>query len=224
MRLMIGFIALVFLFTAPAFGQSQEDWEEAAKTAIRELQEGTLLVRLPSRKRKIEAMEQVLSQYGPEDKRRPRLEKLLRITREEAETFNRNMTMAFRDSFDFAEVRFFYDYNTPEIKAGETAGLLLNEDLKADPAITLPDQPTYILGFGQTNKDYSDGLEAMFIMSSDFERMAPPFPYYQRLNDFAAFMGSIFPAPDQEKRDALRLVGKLEKKLRGFYEKVREDS
>ncbi|HKK79768.1 MAG TPA: hypothetical protein VJ933_09070 [Phaeodactylibacter sp.] len=220
MKLYIGlFTLLLFAATPPAVAQSAE---ERAEAAIQELKEGTLLVRLPSRQRKMDAMEQVLNGYAPDDKRRARMERLLQETQEEAATFNRNMMTAFRDSFDFAKVRFFYDYNTPEVKAGETAGLLLNEDLEADPSITLPDQPAYILGFGQTNKDYSDGLEAMFIMSGDFERMGPPFPYYQRLNDFAAFMGSIFPAPNQEMRDALRVVGKLDQKLDKFYERVEE--
>lgn len=222
MKFYIGFFTLLlFAGLAPVSAQNAE---ERAEEVIKSLKDGTLLVRLPSRQRKIDAMEQVLSGYAPDDKRRPRMEKLLRETREEAATFNRNMMTAFRDSFDFSEVRFFYDYNTPKLKAGESAGLFLNEELTADPSIPLPDGSYFILGFGQTQKDYSDGLEAMYIMDSDFKRMTAPFPYYQRLNDFAAFMGSIFPAPNQEMRDALRLVGKLQKKLRAFYQKVRVDS
>ena len=220
MKLYIGlFTLLLFAAAPPAVAQSAE---ERAEEAIQELKESTLLVRLPSRQRKIDAMEQVLSGYAPDDKRRPRMERLLQETREEAATFNRNMVTAFRDSFDFAKVRFFYDYDTPKLKAGEAAGIFLNERLKADPSISLPGEPYFILGFGQTQKDYSDGLEAMFIMDEEFERMVAPFPYYQRLNDFAAFMGSIFPAPDQEMRDALRLVGKLNQKLERFYERVTE--
>lgn len=220
MKLYIGLFTLLLFAGLPSV--AAQSAEERAEEAIKRLKEGTLLVRLPSRQRKIDAMEEVLSGYAPDDKRRARMERLLQETRVEAATFNRNMMTAFRDSFDFAEVRFFYDYNTPKLKAGESAGLFLNETLRADPSIQLPDGSYYILGFGQTHKEYSDGLEAMFIMSSDFERMGPPFPYYQRLNDFAAFMGSIFPAPNQEMRDALRLVGKLDQKLDKFHERVSE--
>ncbi len=220
MKLYLGILTLLlFASVGPAASQSAE---KRAEEAIRDLKGGTLLIRLPSRQRKIDAMEQVLSGYGPDDKGRARMEKLLRQTRQEAAAFNRHMVAAFRDSFDFAKVRFFYDYDTPKLQAGETAGVFLNEELKADPSISLPGGPYYVLGFGQTQKDYSDGLEAMYIMDSEFERMMPPFPYYQRLNDFAAFVGSIFPAPDQQMRDALRLVGKLEDKLEKFHGRVEE--
>ena len=34
-------------------------------------------------------------------------------------------------------------------------------------------------------------------------------------------MGSIFPVPDQKKKDALRIVGKLHTKLQDYYDQVR---
>ncbi|TXB61662.1 hypothetical protein [Phaeodactylibacter luteus] len=185
--------------------------------AIRELKAGTLIVRLPSNRRKMEALRSELEKEEEGTVRHKWLAKELATTKEETDTFNLYMYRAFQEAYDFSAVQFTYDYFTPQLKTGDLAGALLNEQLQPDNRIAPPDGPYYLLRFGQTQKDYSDGIEAMVVMTPDLKNMAPPFPYYQRLNDFTAFIGSIFPRDDQKLFDALRLVGKLNARLKKFY-------
>ena len=93
------------------------------------------------------------------------LKKELEATRSETESFNKNMFLAFQESYTFSEIRFTYDYFTPELKAGNFKGHLLNENLEPDASLTIPNKPVYILSFGRTNKEYSDGVEAMVVMN-----------------------------------------------------------
>lgn len=185
--------------------------------AIKDLRAGTLLVRLPSNQRKITALQDALENDDNSERRATWLQKELKATREGTSTFNNNMYRAFQEAYDFSEMLFTYDYFTPELKAGRFRGHLLNAGLQPDSSITLDKQPVFILSFGRTSKDYSDGVEAMVILGSGLKSPPPPFPYYQRLNDLQAFWGNLFPRPDQELFDAMRLVGKLNKKLYKFY-------
>lgn len=186
-------------------------------SAIKELRKGTLIVRLPSNQRKMKALKEALEKDDNSSQREKWLQRELEATQEETQTFNNTMFRAFGEAYDFSAVQFTYDYLTPELKAGNFQGNLLNEELEPSSAIALEKSPAFILSFGRTNKDYSDGVEAMVILGEQLKSPPPPFPYYQRLNDLQAFWGNIFPRSDQELFDAMRLVGKLNKKLHKFY-------
>lgn len=205
--------------TTIAYGQTSDAPFKDPVAAIKALREGTLIVRLPSGQRKMAALEEALEKEEKGSSRAEWLRKELESTRLETQSFNENMYGAFREIYDFSDLRFTYDYATPELKAGRFKGHLLNEDLKPSADIGVENLPVFILSFGRTNKEYSDGVEAMVILGEQLKSPPPPFPYYQRLNDFKAFWGSIFPRPDQEEYDALRLVGKLNEKLEKFYNK-----
>lgn len=185
--------------------------------AIKDLRNGTLIIRLPSNQRKMTALQDALENDDNTKRRAKWLEKELAATREETRTFNNNMYRAFRESYNFSDIRFTYDYFTPELKAGNFQGHLLNAELEPDASITLEQKPAFILSFGRTNKDYSDGVEAMVVLGEQLKSPPPPFPYYQRLNDFQKFWGSLFPREDQDVYDALRLVGKLNDKLYKYF-------
>ncbi len=190
-------------------------------SAIEELKKGVLLVRLPSNQRKIQTMEEVLANAESASSRR-QLKKRLEATREETRLFNESMVAAFREKYSFSDYRFFYDYQTPALKQGNWDGIFLNENLEETPGLEPESGPFMVLGFGKTKKDYSDGVEAMYFMDQELERMQEPFPYYQRLNDLAAFFYGIFPAPNQELRDALRVVEKMNVKLQKHYERTKD--
>lgn len=219
---------LTLLFALLALGTtlSAQDGMPAAVSApvaaIQDLRTGTLIIRLPSNQRKIAALQDALEHGDNTDRRTRWLVKELAATQEETRIFNNNMFRAYRESYSFSDVRFTYDYFTPELKAGNFKGHLLNEDLEPDAAIDLEKKPVFILSFGRTSKDYSDGVEAMVILGRQLKSPPPPFPYYQRLNDFQKFWGSIFPREDQDEYDALRLVGKLNEKLYKFYNENRQ--
>jgi hypothetical protein len=193
------------------------------KAAIIALKQGTLVVRLPSNQRKIKALEASLDKAEPNTSRARWLEKELAYTRESTLEFNTNMVKALNEAYTFSGLRFTYDYFTPQIKTGQWEGIFLNEDLEVDPSIGPGEGQPFLLTFGRTQKEASDGIEAMVLMTNKLERFPKPFPYYQRLNDFEAFIGSLFPKDNQKEEDALRLVGKLDKKLNKYYNQASDE-
>ncbi|MEQ8703892.1 MAG: hypothetical protein RIC19_08220 [Phaeodactylibacter sp.] len=215
-RLLLFFALLTFSFVLPA-QDTQADAASDPVTAIKNLRSGTLIIRLPSNRRKITALRDALENDQNNVQRQKWLEKELQATHEQTQTFNNNMYRAFQESYDFSDIRYTYDYFTPELKAGQFTGHFLNADLEPDEGISLGKKPVFILSFGRTNKDFSDGVEAMVVLGEQLKSPPPPFPYYQRLNDFQAFWGNLFPRDDQNEWDALRLVGKLNGKLYKFY-------
>ncbi|MCB0586797.1 MAG: hypothetical protein KDD06_15935 [Phaeodactylibacter sp.] len=200
---------------------SRQERTEIAHESIKTLKDGVLIVRLPFYQTKVDGLKDVLSSTGPDSPNRKRIEKQLEETLASRKEFNQNMMAAFGEAYDFSKVYFMPDTATASLKSGQLAGFFLNESLEPDPSIRLEGKPPYyILRFGSTSDMTTDGLEAMVIMNDQFQDLDNPFPYYQRLHDFAAVMGSIFPVPDQKKKDALRIVGKLNGKLNSYYEQV----
>ena len=211
------FLVLMILSTVISAQDTEANSRRSPVTDIKDLRGGTLLIRLPSNQRKMTALQEAIDKNKSADGQSKWLKKELEATRSETESFNKNMFLAFQESYTFSEIRFTYDYFTPELKAGNFKCHLLNENLEPDASLTIPNKPVYILSFGRTNKEYSDGVEAMVVMNGELKSPPPPFPYYQRLNDFQAFWGNLFPRPDQEIYDANRLVSKFNKKLFKFY-------
>ena len=220
---------MFLLWAGPANGQEtplpRQERTKIAHESIKALYGGTLIVRLPSYQTKIDGMKDVLSSSGPDSPNRARIEKMLRETQDNRKEFNQNMMAAFHEAYSFSEVYFMLDTATTALKSGQLQGIFLNSSLDTDPNIHLDGPPPYfVLRFGSTSDMSTDGVEAMIIMDGQFQDLDKPFPYYQRLHDFAAVMGSIFPAPDQKKKDALRIVGKLHTKLQDYFNQVREGS
>lgn len=218
-------IAVSSFLGPPSAGQetflSREERSQINRESIKSLKEGTLIVRLPSYQAKVDALKDILSSTGPNHPNRKRIEKQLEQTLADRKEFNRNMIQAFREAYDFSKVLFMLDTATASLKSGQVQGIFLDPGLGIDPGIRMEDPPFFILRFGSTSDMTTDGVEAMVVMNSQFEDMDKPFPYYQRLHDFAAVMGSIFPVEDQKQKDALRIVGKLNKKLKEYYKDVR---
>lgn len=187
--------------------------ENFAVDHIIALKEGTLIIKLPTHTTKLNAMRELADDPEVYPERRERLKKLIAETEADAQQFNENMTMAFDSNYTFSKVLFTYDYHYDRLKAGEMEGIFLNKNLEKDPSIKIEEGPYYILRFGSSQREGSYGVDAMVVMTDQMKDLSAPFPYYQRLNDFSAFLGSIFPAPEQEKRDAIRLVGKFNKRL-----------
>ncbi|MCB0546529.1 MAG: hypothetical protein KDD19_03020 [Phaeodactylibacter sp.] len=219
--------SVLFLLPDVTAGQDtplpRQERAEIAHEGIKTLKGGTLIVRLPSSQAKANALKDILSSTSPDNPNRKRIEKQLEETLADRKEFNENMMAAFAEAYDFSNVYFMLDTATSSLKSGQIQGFFLNSSLEADPGIRLESTPPYfVLRFGSTSDMTTDGVEAMVIMNGQFEDLDKPFPFYQRLHDFAAVMGSIFPVPDQKKKDALRIVGKLNTRLHEYYMRVME--
>lgn len=219
----IGAFFLAVFPGAPAGAQataSPLSPQQRAKENIIGLKAGALIVRLPSQKAKTEALQALINDTNTSETARRRMEAQLEETIASQREFNQNMMKAFREAYNFSDVLFFFDNNMAALKDGRPDGIFLDSSLQADPNIRLENKRFFLLGFGSTSSETSDGVEAMIIMDDQLATLEKPFPFYQRLNDFPAFIGSILPAPNQKAKDAVRIVEKFNKKLHRFYHSV----
>ena len=192
--------------------------EEIAQAAIASLKLGTLVVRLPSQRAKLEAMQTVMEDPNTTEAARRRLQTQKEFTLSDTREFNLNVMAAFQDSYDFSKLLFIFDYSTDELRGGRSSGIFLNSILEADAAIQLSHTPYFFLHFSST----SSGVQAMIIADEHFRDLSKPFPFYQRLHDFNSFMNSIFFlfSPNRKQEDIQRIVDKLNKKLYKYHETV----
>jgi hypothetical protein len=195
--------------------------EFSATDYIKALHDGTLIVKLPTRSTTINAMQKLVDDPEVSPSNRERLQELIQINKEEASTFMEDIVMAFDSVYQFSDVVFVYDFEFNEIKSGNYEGIFLNNQLEKAPSIRPDKRPFFVLRFGSSQPHGSSGIESMVLQNDQREDLSAPFPYYQRINDLSALVGSILPAPDQKERDAIRIVNKLNKKLFKFYERVK---
>lgn len=165
-----------------------------AITQIKDLKNGTLLVRL----RSAEAKTEWLKEAGK--KRRA-----VRTFRRQAKE-NRKIVEAFRKSFSFCPVMFFYSGSSEKILEKDFRGIFLNDSLLPDSSLipdttkkffiaefTEPEADTqkYFSGYRlgtdtsgnrQTVKTYYGapvaGYYVLLVRDSDFASLRKPFPYY----------------------------------------------
>jgi hypothetical protein len=194
--------------------------EKQAIAAISDLHLGTLVVRLPSQRAKLEAMQAVMNTPTTSGPARRRLE--AQILQIEAE--NRNYCLAvmaaFQAQYNFSKVLFIFDYDTEALQNGQHSGIFLNRSLEVSPGIALLDTTSwYFLRFGTTGES---GVDAMIISDKRLRDLEKPFPFYQRLNDFTSFLNGLlfFVNPNRQEEDLLRVVEKLNKKLHRYRERA----
>jgi hypothetical protein len=187
---------------------------------IRSLKEGTLIVKLPTHTAKLKAMKKLANDETVSPNKRDRLKMLIENTEKEALAFQRNMVLAFDSVYTFSEVLFTFDQQYDQLKAGKLDGIFLDDDLQINPNIKATQLPFFVLRFGSTNREGSYGVEAMVIMNDQLKDMQSPFPYYQKTADLRAVVGRLLPAENQDQRDAIRQVKRLNKKLFNYYKSV----
>ncbi|HMQ46664.1 MAG TPA: hypothetical protein PKA00_03785 [Saprospiraceae bacterium] len=207
------------LLTSSLFSQSlskEAAWAKA-KEQIKELHEGTLIVRIPTQHKKIAALEELLQNKELSPANRKRLEDQLETTRQEAQNFSLYVLEAFDTVYDFSKVLFMYDTDMAALQSSNPSGFFLNREGKADASIVL-DQPNfYLLRFGFSTGEATSHTDAMIITDATITDLQKPFPYEVRLTDFISTVGRVLPAPEQEKKDIARAVAKLNRNLHKFF-------
>lgn len=186
---------------------------DKAYRQIADLRTGVLLVRLATGKNRIEA----LRNQGKEEEAK----KLAADLRQMNETVMR----AFKNTYNFSRVEFFYSDDSRKVRKGRYEGILLNEDLKPDSSIRIrPQDPVFVAEFGSVSKGTGGGMNfsALVVMDSRFNMLEKPFPYYSRAlhaavkgkadRTFVAFPLLPFTAATYEET-----VAKWNRSLREFY-------
>jgi hypothetical protein len=219
-KLWIVWISLAALLSSgPLSAQNTVQHEEQAMAAIANLHLGTLVVRLPSQRAKLEAMKSVMNTPTTSEAARRRLEAQIMQTEAENRTYCLDIMAAFQAKYDFSPVLFIFDYDTEALQSGQQRGLFLNRSLETDSGIALIDERYFFLRFGTTGES---GVEAMVITDARLRDLEKPFPFYQRLNDFTSFLNGLlfFANPDRQEEDLLRVVEKLNKRLHKYRARV----
>lgn len=193
---------------------------DRAETAIRNLAEGVLVIRLESNRKKIEKLTELLAQKDLSAKNRKNLQRQLDETL--AETKERNILLMnnFVEIYNFSEVLFTYDFATEKLSAGEQEGYFLNRDLEIDPTLSLSDRKYLTLRFGTTDMATTSGIEGLIITDDKLQDLTTPFPYAFKDGGFMYIFDRLFDNNNAAARHYPRLIEKINKKLKKYYNEV----
>lgn len=216
--------------------------KNASVKQIKQLQKGTLIVRLKTLEKKIQALKDI----GEVEM----AEKIYKVQQDE----NLKLVQAFRNEFDFCEVRFTFSNNSQNILDGSFDNIFLNDKLEADSSIRIDvADEFFIADFGTKSKDtvkyyshtsynyvenkgiipvdsyYTNSIEfqSTYLVISDknFIRLNKPFPYFV-LADFKSIeehpehnilLTPFFPYPYWNFEKTVR---NLNNRLHEYYNKV----
>lgn len=182
--------------------EGEEKKERQAEKHIKQLKDGLLLVRLSSKRKKIQSLEE-------SDKSEDAQE-----LKEKTRKRHQKIIEAFKTTYDFSNVGFFYDYNTSKVLNKNWGAALLKKDSTLIPEeVSQNNKPFYIADIGESfieaNKQTFKGL---VIRGQDLDYLDPPFP-----NKIAKLGGFFFLGLDRSPKE---LVKKLNAELKGYYKEA----
>jgi len=192
---------------------------QRALEAIQTLNQGVLVVRIPSQRKKIERMEEEIFLAKDKDNEK-KLRKRLQKTIEQRDAYTKAMMKAFEQHYEFGPVLMMYDSAWNTLKSNPDAAVFLSKELTIDPALSLGDRDFLLVRMGNLDPAFTSGAEAMIVADSSGTDLYRPFPYYQQANTLGTFFKTLFNAPDAESSNLNRMVKKMNKDLKKFWEKA----
>ncbi len=213
---------LSILFSNIALSQpySKVERKKIAEQAIEDLKGGTLILRLKSKHNKISKLKELLANPNLKDATKDRLNNNLKTTIDEKDRFNSSLIEAFETYYNFSNVFYMYDTASVDLKDGQRSGIFLNKNLELDPSIKIPSGKFFVIKIGTTDSSTTTGVEALVLMDEKFMDLAPPFPYYVRINSISRLFTRIFNHRNLVRKDSTAIVQKLERKLNRYAELV----
>lgn len=101
---------------------------------------------------------------------------------EESNTREDNLAIvnAFKQKFTYLPVLFFYDTDSKEALNGNFEGILLNDDLKRDSSVQLPQKQYLFAEFAQLfyETTQTSGMFGLVIYDDKFKNLKDPFPAF----------------------------------------------
>lgn len=179
-------------------GPNRKERKELAKSNIEAMKGGVLLVRLQNYNKKVEAMQS-----------RGMQEKADEVLREQKEK-HQEIMQAFKTSFQFCKVYFFYSDNTTQVKDGKFDGILFDAEMnKVSPELS--EASVFVL---DSERAYLDGLDSnqigFTVLDSEMEHLGDPFPYVVRKRKGTVVSERTYPV----------MVETLEAQLTSYYQKT----
>ena len=139
--------------------------------SIKELREGTLVIRFPTYTSKIDTLT-AMAGRTKDPKNKERLEKELNKTIQERDTLLADYIEAFKTKYDFSKVAYIFDYDARNLNTAT----YYNLDGERIAVADLSEKPLFYLYFEGTAVD---AQEALVVYNRNLQKIPAPFP-----NDF----------------------------------------
>jgi hypothetical protein len=136
--------------------------------SIKDLKEGTLIVRFPASKAKIDTLTSMAARTK-DPKNKERLEKELKETIEERDTLFADYMEAFKLFYDFSTLAYFFDYDSKDLNTAN----YYNLDGERIAVADLSEKPIFYLLFDRTEESK---LDALSIYNRYMKKIPSPFP------------------------------------------------
>jgi hypothetical protein len=190
---------------------SMAGWSQTslAKENIDTLKKGIIIVVIPTYDKKIEALEEMQMRGTINQKRYSRM---MRDTKWERDSFQMEIFQAMKTVYAFSDYAFLADTNLKPFMHGDWSRVVYPSAYQDDHKRTR----IYFLRRGETE----NGAEALLVCDNKLNPLTKPFPYYVRLNGFVSIFESFFKSSPIKWKSLVETVGKLNKRLEEFYEKM----
>jgi len=160
------FLLTIFLSGGINIGNSQPTSPELA---IRELQDGYLLVRLPASRGKIDTLSAMVARTTDPDQKK-RLEVMLDRTIRERDALISSYTNALSTEYRFSRSAYYFDYDSRDL----TSTTFYNPDgQEIHININDPATPLYFLYFERTEEAK---IDALVVYDRNGQKVPAPFP------------------------------------------------
>lgn len=178
-------------------------------TCIKELRKGTLIIRIPTNKPKIDTLTAMLSR-STDHKKKDQIEKQLNQAIQERDTLFADYINAFKNNFDFCTVGYIFDYEAKDLNAANYYNLEHELIAVAD----LSEKPLYYLYFDRTS---DSKIDALVIYNRNIQEIPSPFP-----NNFSRGGINVLFLKLSGKNFPLWRVGQINKQLFKYLDRVME--
>lgn len=175
--------------------------------SIKELKEGSLVIRFPTYTSKIDTLT-AMAGRTQDPKNKERLEKELKKTIQERDTLLADYIEAFQTKYDFSKVAYIFDYDARNLNTAT----YYNLDGERLAIADLGEKPLFYLFFERTAVDAQD---ALVVYNRNLQKIPDPFP-----NDFIrGGINVLFLKISNKKFPAWR-VGKMNKQFYKYHADV----
>ena len=178
-----------------------------ARDHMYNLQEGVLVVYLPTNGKKLAALKSIVDR-NPNDKRAKSRYETLKI---ESKALQIAMIDAYQEYYSFSKVYFMPDTMGYELKSGTQEGIFVNKQLELTSEIKLENDNYYRAYIGEPTNANSTGKKSILIEDKDGQLLASPFPYATRFYSFLDVLTN-----NSDSQIISKVVIRQQKKLVGF--------
>lgn len=215
MRYILCVLCIYLCFPLISYSQdvSKREREIKSAKAISELRKGTLIIRFPSHRKKIEALEKAAkANPGKAEIIQSNITEILT----ERDRDHSELVAALKEHYTFSKLLFMYDYESRKLLDGAREGIFLSDELTPDPSIGMNTDFFYVLSFGAAGES---GVDAYIVHGPDLIEMSRPFPYYFKKNNFWNVLFSVVDSKIDRRIDPNKVVKRIQTAFEEYYRK-----